>query len=512
MNQEEFSTVLDGHWERRPRDDWRFRGLCSSSSAWRPGQTILVKSPQVLHGVAPKQLHPQMHVGGFIVAGQEQAPRMQGPLLRVDSVQHSLRSLAGYLRSRTCARLIAVTGTVGKTSSCHLLRHVIGSDARVTMNGQLNSGDGILCEMGRWVDIDFAVIEISIQALAGDAAAVVRPHVGLLTQVSPVHTVSQVDLLTLTVEKAGLFRHLEREGTAVINRDITHFACAYEIAREHAARVITFGVHPESDFQLVRYEGGTRRVVARIDGRECEFRLGVPGRHMAINSLGVLAAATAAGVPLQSSSRRLATASPVRGRGSVEHFRVAGRSVTLIDDSYNASPASMEAAFVNLADASPSMGGRRIVVLGDMLELGDDSAGFHERLLDPLVASGADKAFVAGEMMQRLWTRLPAILRGGFSASVEDLLLPVARELRDGDVVLLKGSHGAGVYRLVEELRYLALFPDLPVRFRNVGLAVFTRFLQGARASAGYLPLPFVRWAEWQLRKRIRARVTESTE
>jgi UDP-N-acetylmuramoyl-tripeptide--D-alanyl-D-alanine ligase len=495
---EQFAAIIGGRWEAKPPDTWRYRGLCWHADAYVPGRIILARGEGFRYGVDLSTLKTGRSDAGIIFSGDAR-PSIAAPILRVDSIHQAVRRLACFLRSETHTPIIAVTGSVGKTSSCYLLHHLLGYKGCVTTNGQLNYPDGIVCEIGNLGEVDYAVIEASLQGL-GEATAILKPHVAVLTQISSAHLDRFDSLLALAKKKASLFNDLAPGGTAIINRDIVYFDDVLKIASATATTVLTFGAHAEADFQLVNYDAPQQRIRARILGEDVEYELGLRGRHMAINSLGVLAAAHAVGAEWKSLLAYCAGARLVAGRGALEHLKIAGVRISMIDDAYNASPAAMEAAFATLAATAPSGKGRRIAVLADMLELGKDSAEYHRRLAGPLLESGVDEVFLAGKMMRCLWEELPPAVRAPMPAKTDDLLLPLVSNLMNGDVILLKGSHGTGMHAIADELRCLALVPGL----RGVGPQAFILLRNIARRIGPHTPAPVKRWVLWQINKLIK--------
>lgn len=499
ISADEFAAIMGGQWAPPPPADWQFKGLCYSPARYRPGQVILGQADGFLYGLDVSNLHGDMGRSGLILTRQSKPPRgTQPPILWIDSIQQAIRRLAKHLRPALETPIIAITGSVGKTSSCHLARHLLGQNGRVSTNGQDNFADGIFCETANLGIVDYLVIEACVQAL-GEASETLKPHVAVLTHISPAHMELHKDLADLAEKKAQLFTHMAPGGTAVINRDIPYFDRVLAIARETAADVWTFGVHAESDLQLLGYDIARRAVRARIFGQEVEYELGMAGRHMAANSLGVLAGCHALGVDWTSLLAHCATALPVAGRGGVVSWKVAGTRVSIIDDTWNANPASMEASFAGLANTTPDGDGRRIAVLADMLELGDNSPAYHRQLAKPLLQSGVDKVYLAGDLMAHLWGELPARLQGKWTREASDLLWPLVKDLRDGDVILLKGSHGTYLHRLVADLRSLTLAP-------RIGLPVSRAFSTCVRRVEPHVPFFFKRWTTWQLEKLIRRR------
>ncbi len=496
------ARITGGHWQHPPSADWRYGGLCFSAFDHFPGQLVLVRTGQMEYGVAPERLTARLGRGGLLVAPDVELPsRSCYPVLRVESVPDALRALVAHLRASTDTIAVAVTGSVGKTSSCALLRHLLSARASVRSNGQKNFHDGVLCQAANLGTSDFLVVEVSLQALVQDATATLRPQVALLTHVSPVHADLHSGLVELTEKKAGLFADLPEGGTAVVNRDIEHFERAERIARDAGAKVVTFGESEASDFRLLAYDAATRTVRARFRTEEASYRLGLPGRHMALNSLGVLAAAQAAGVAWQSLLEHCATVRPAMGRSGIETLRVCGRRVTVIDDSYNASPASMRAAFGLLASLQPAPGARRIAVLGDMLELGADSQRQHEALAEPLLEGGIDSVLLCGEAMRALRDRLGASSHVQWFESPDRILEPLARGLRQGDVLLFKGSHGSEVREVAAGLRLLGLVPAPFASWHQWGVSAFFSARSALERTQARVPAPLGRWVRWQFRK-----------
>lgn len=495
MDADALATVVGGTWERLPPSTWRYTGICWHEGGYVPGRIVLAKGKGFRHGVDLTRLKPAMVGAGIVIAG-DVPQHIHGPILRVDSIPLAVRRLATDRRTGTTTTIFAVTGSVGKTSSCYLLGHLLEHKGRVAANGQFNYPDGIASEACNLGQVDYAVIEASLQGL-GEATAMLRPHVAVLTNISPVHIDQTGSLLALAEKKASLFGDLAQGGAAVINRDIPYFNRVLEIARATAGTVLTFGEHAEADFRLVSYDLAHRRVSACILGENVEYELGLPGLHMALNSLGVLAATHAAGVAWKPLLRFCANAHMVAGRGTLEQLHIAGHRVSIMDDTYNASPAAMKAAFAMLAAAAPAGHGRRIAVLGDMLELGDDAVEYHRGLAKSLLESGVDKVYLAGELMRHLWEELPPTVRTSFRANVKDLFRPLIRDLQDGDVVLLKGSHGTGLHHLTDDLQRISLMP----RWAGVGPAIFMILRFMAHGLEPVTPLRIQRWVSWQLHK-----------
>jgi UDP-N-acetylmuramyl pentapeptide synthase len=282
-----------------------------------------------------------------------------------------------------------------------------------------------------------------------------RPHVALVTMIAPVHIEHLGSLEAIADAKAEIVLGLEPHGTAILNRDAPQFERLAKAAKAHGARVLSFGRGEACDgrlLELASRDGGSR-VKARVLGRDLTFELGAPGAHMAENALGALLAADALGADLEASAAALHSFSPQKGRGERFLLPMADGPATIIDESYNANPASMRAALALLAATKPGPKGRRIAVIGDMLELGPKAAAMHAELAADLSASKLDLLFGAGPLTRALFEAAPASMRAAWTERSSELTDEVARTLRGGDIAMIKGSNGSRMGPLVAALR-----------------------------------------------------------
>jgi UDP-N-acetylmuramoyl-tripeptide--D-alanyl-D-alanine ligase len=304
----------------------------------------------------------------------------------------------------------------------------------------------------------FAVFEIGMNH-AGEITPLVklvRPHVAMITTIAPVHLEFFGTLEAIADAKAEIFLGVEGGGAAVINADIPQFARLKSTAATAGiARIISFGERADADARLakVSLQADTSTVQAHILGHDVTYKLGAPGRHMVDNSLGVLAAAQLIGADLALAALALADLKAPAGRGARLTLDVPGGTVLLIDESYNANPTSMRAALALLGQVPMRGLGRRIAVLGDMLELGPEGAKLHAQLADAVVGHSVDLVYCSGPLMKWLWDALPSERRGGYaddSAALEPIVL---KALTAGDAVMVKGSLGSRMGRIVNALQ-----------------------------------------------------------
>jgi UDP-N-acetylmuramoyl-tripeptide--D-alanyl-D-alanine ligase len=386
-----------------------------------------------------------------------------GALLRVDDPLAALERIAAAARARTKARVVAVTGSVGKTGTKEALRHALGAVGRVhTSEKSYNNHWGVPLTLARMPsNVDYAVIEIGMNH-AGEItplSRLTRPAIALVTTVEPVHLEFFPSVEAIADAKAEIFAGLEPGGVAVLNRDNPHFERLAASAGSRGARIVSFGAArgtaAEADVRLVTAETDAlgSKVSASIAGRTIAYRIGAPGRHLVMNSLGVVAVLDLLGIDLARGLAPLSAIEAPEGRGRRHLYETKSGQVLLIDESYNANPASMRAALATLADVPRNVFPRRIAVIGDMRELGAAGAELHVALKEPVLSAGADIVFACGPLMQGLFQSLPEEIRGAWAPASEGIVPQLLAAIRAGDVVMIKGSLGTRMGPLVAALK-----------------------------------------------------------
>ncbi|MBZ9741672.1 MULTISPECIES: UDP-N-acetylmuramoylalanyl-D-glutamyl-2,6-diaminopimelate--D-alanyl-D-alanine ligase [unclassified Mesorhizobium] len=404
---------------------------------------------------------------GVLVVAEGKLPslgRLTAPIIVVEDVLVALEKLGVAARTRSQAKVIAVTGSAGKTTTKEALRHVLSSVGKVHASAQsFNNHWGVPLTLARMpVDCDYAVFEIGMNHPdeIRPLVKMVRPHVAIVTMIAAAHLGFFKNLDEIAKAKAEIFEGLEPDGAAVLNRDDARFKLLDKMAQAAGVEhVYGFGENARSTFKLTKCElhADHSDIAARISGHDMIARIGAPGRHMVQNVLAVLGAAHLVGADLDKVALALVDLSAERGRGKRHVLRHSKGSITLIDESYNANPASMAAAMA-LLNATPVTGeGRRIAVLGDMLELGDHSAKLHAALADLIVDTGTRTVFLGGPEMRSLADALPGDIETEYRAGVEELKPVLLAALKPGDVVMIKSSKGIGFAKLVDAL--LGKFP-----------------------------------------------------
>jgi UDP-N-acetylmuramoyl-tripeptide--D-alanyl-D-alanine ligase len=394
-----------------------------------------------------------------VAADKRSAFPAQAPLLAVPDVLAALNDLARAARARSPAKFIGVTGSVGKTGTKEALRLALGADGETHASAaSYNNHWGVPLSLARCPQsARYVVLEIGMNH-AGEIAALTRlarPHVAIITTVEPVHLEFFASVEAIADAKAEIFLGLEPGGAAVINHDNPQYARLRRHARgAGAGRIVSFGEHARADARLLKssLHPDCSTVKARILGTEIAYKLGAPGRHVVLNSLAVLAAAELVGADLALAALALAQLEPAAGRGARIWLETGEGAALLIDESYNANPASMRAALALLAQAELGPRGRRIAVLGEMRELGARGADLHRGLLDPLLGHGIDLVFCCGPLMQGLWEALPSERAGGYAETSASLEPQVLAAIRPGDAVMVKGSLGSRMAIIVKAL------------------------------------------------------------
>ncbi len=404
---------------------------------------------------------------GVLVVAEGKLPslgRLTAPMIVVDDVLVALEKLGIAARARSNAKIIAVTGSAGKTTTKEALRHVLSPVGKVHASAQsFNNHWGVPLTLARMPDdCDYAIFEIGMNHPdeIRPLVKMVRPHVVIITMIAAAHLGFFRNLDEIAKAKAEIFEGLEPDGAAVLNRDDSRWKLLDKMA--HGAgieHVYGFGENARSTFKLLNCElyADHSMITARIGGQDISARVGAPGRHMVQNVLAVLGAAHLVGADMTKVAGALADLSAERGRGKRHVLMHPQGPITLIDESYNANPASMAAAMA-LLNATPVSGeGRRIAVLGDMLELGEHSAKLHAALADLIVGTETRTVFLGGPEMRALAEILPAEIQTEYRAGAEDLKPVLLSALKPGDVVMVKSSKGIGFAKLVDAL--LGKFP-----------------------------------------------------
>jgi UDP-N-acetylmuramoyl-tripeptide--D-alanyl-D-alanine ligase len=390
------------------------------------------------------------------------------PLMIVPDVLLALQALATFARARTAAKVIGVTGSVGKTSTKEMLRAILSGQGRThAAEASYNNHWGVPLTLARMPpDTDFAVIEIGMNHPGEIAplARMARLHVAMITAIAPAHLEAFANLDGIAVEKAAIFEGLEPGGTAIVPLDTP--TASILLAHAQCVRALTFGTDPAADYRLTQVSVGDHSTTVRATrhGQTFLYKVQSPGKHFAANGLAALAVADTLGLDPAIAATDLGRWSPPQGRGTRQTIAldpVEDLSFDLIDDAFNANPASLAAALDVLIATKPrdAVGrvatGRRVAILGDMLELGPTESALHLAVAQHPGLSAITTIHCVGPRMQALWQALPRAQRGQWVANAAELATQVRALVDAGDVVLVKGSKGIKVSLVVDALHKL---------------------------------------------------------
>lgn len=410
--------------------------------------------------------------GAALVSRRPEGVAEDAPLLMADDPLFALENIGSAARARvTGAKIVAVTGSAGKTSVKDALRAVLADQgATHAAEKSYNNHWGVPLTLARMpARTRFGVFEIGMNH-GGEIAPLtrfVRPHVAIITNVLPVHLGNFDSEADIAAAKAEILEGLRPDGHAILNRDNPWFDLLATRATSLGVTVVSFGAHEGATCRLLKHKQNptSASVEAEITGERVLFKLNAPARHQAINALAVLAAAKLAGADLAKAALSLGRWKPGDGRGAHKNIRIdaidPASAFTLIDESYNANPASMVAALETLRLAQPGQGahgrtGRRIAVVGDMLELGESSGQRHAQIAEAADMAHVDQVFACGPHSRLLYDALPKAKRGAWAEDSAGLASEVRAEVKAGDVVMVKGSLGSRMATIVETLTQIS--------------------------------------------------------
>ncbi|WP_306047381.1 UDP-N-acetylmuramoyl-tripeptide--D-alanyl-D-alanine ligase [Nioella sp. MMSF_3534] len=441
--------------------DWSASGVSIDTRTIRPGDLfVALKAARDGHEFVAQAL--EKGAGAALVSHVPEGVAGDAPLLIVPDVLAALEALGAAARDRTKAKVIAVTGSVGKTTTKEMLRTALSALGRThAAEASYNNHWGVPLTLARMpADTEFAVIEIGMNH-PGEIAPLsrmARPHVGVITTVAAVHLEAFESVEGIAHEKAAIFEGLEPGGIAVINADLDTTPILRAKADAQGAQVIDVGETGSVRLAEVTLTDSATVVKAALHGTDLLFKLDAPGRHLAQNALMVLAVVNALGRDMTRAMLALGSWQPVDGRGRRERIVLNDtdeQAVELIDDAFNASPTSMAASLEVLAAATPQGRGRRIAVLGDMLELGPTGPDLHAGLATLPALDKIDVVCTSGPLMAHLDAALPAAKRGPHTETAEEMARLLPGLLWPGDIVLIKSSKGSKLSLAVDGLRKL---------------------------------------------------------
>lgn len=444
-------------------------GVSIDTRTLKPGDLFVAIKGDTHDGHEFVRAALQANAAAAVVSHISDGIAESAPLLKVANTLRALEDLARVSRTRSHARVVAVTGSAGKTTTKEMLRLALGAlGATHASAASHNNHWGVpfsLAAMPR--ETQFAVLEIGmnhfgeIRSLVG----LVKPHVALVTTIAPAHLEFFGSCEAIADAKAEIFERVTPGGAAIIPADSAYAERLRARARQAGvSRVLAFGKTAGAEARLTALSetSGGMKLEAEILGKSVHVGLKAAGAHLATNALGALLAVAAAEGDVLNAAAALSQFSALKGRGARFAMDIPDGRIDVIDESYNANPASMAAALAMLGQTKSNGGGRRIAVLGDMLEMGNQSAEYHAALAQNIEDAGVDLVFLNGPQMQALWGALPENRRAAYAESSSDIVPRLIEALRPGDVVLVKGSFGSRMSVIIDALK--ARVPELAGR------------------------------------------------
>ncbi len=430
--------------------DWAVTGLSIDTRSLQPGDLFVpLKDVRDGHDFIPQA---RSAGAGAILSERGGEPE---PCLIVEDTLQAMRDLAVAARERSSAVRIAVTGSVGKTSVKEALAVICTASGHAHKSlKSFNNHWGVPLTLATMpIDTDYGVFEIGMNHAGelSDLSPLAAPHIAIITKIAPAHLAHFDSVDDIAAAKAEIFEGLPPGGTAILNADDAYFSYLSGRAKAKGAKILTFGSAQDADVRIDNPVSGPGYVSADLTAgsQTLALRMNVDGLHWVSNAACAVAGAWAAGIDFELAVKVLSTFEALSGRGERIDLMIDGKSVTLIDDSYNANPVSMRAGIEALSSAS----GRKYAVLGDMHELGADELAMHAALSGPLQAADVSRVITVGECMRALRGALPQPMRGAWAANWQSALTALLGDIRDGDTVLIKGSNAAGLSNLVTALK-----------------------------------------------------------
>ncbi len=440
-------------------DDISVDGISIDSRTLKQGDLFFALKSSVSDGHA--YVLDAASKGASVVVVSKLIPECPCPQILVEDTFRALQDLGRYGRLRSKAKIIAITGSVGKTTTKEVLRQTLAVFGPVSAAvASYNNHWGVPLSLARLPkDAKFGIFELGMNhpGEITPLTQMVNPHVAIITAIAPAHIGQMGSLENIAKEKACIFDGLKDEGVAIIpdSSNFTHLL-KQKALLQHPERVYTFGNQDASDVTLVDYAltGETACLTVGLGQKErFTFKFNLLGHHLANAALIAISVSRALRLDMTKTQASLSEIQPLEGRGLLHKLTVEGKNISLIDDSYNANLTSSVAAVTTLSGFVPDNSGRRVAVLGEMLELGSFALDHHAQLVTACLAQNIDKIYLCGgSVVQQAYNLIPKTHQGGYTPTAQDLMPMVLKDLTDGDVVLVKGSKGSRVSFVTESV------------------------------------------------------------
>lgn len=451
------SRATHGYWDIQPAENWTMQGVCIAIKTFKLGQIAVISNGAESWGI-PVRLIDRVKGAAAILCSDSTGLKNLGlPILVVPSCADAVLKLGEYARNQLNVPVFGVTGSAGKTTTCSMLAHVLqgfGDVGQTAFSANLPHGIAWNLASIPW-DVANVVMELAIGRMPINSR-LVRPNIAIVMNIAPAHLEYHHTTDEIARKKSAIFIGMEKGEYAVLYNEMTELPIFQKVAVEKQLKIVTFGEQDGADVRLLSYDADTGQVIVRVFDKEYQYNLGAPGRHMVLNSLAAITAIVVSGQVLEKVLPLFQSFKPVAGRGNFQQIKLNQMQVSLLDETYNANPISMQAMLALCKDI-PVKQGRRVIVLGDMLELGVDSEKYHQELLTPLLKANPDYVVLCGSLMKSLWEILPSQLSSHWFENVEKMEKEILGILQDKDLIAIKSSNGTGLKHIVGLLKSKAL-------------------------------------------------------
>ncbi len=432
----------------------RISGLSIDTRTLLPGDLFLAIKGEKTDGHKFVHLAVQKGASACLVEKEVEGVQKERQII-VPDVLKALNQLAQISRKRTKALVVGVTGSSGKTTTKEMLKACLSKVGKTdATKGNFNNEIGVpLTVAGFHPNLDYWVVELGMnhKGEISKLTRLVQPDVSVITMIGSAHREFFASEEEIALAKSEIFEGQKEGAVAVLNSDSLYFDLMQQKAFEKGLKVVSFGKTKEADFYLKFFKiSDLTQITLERKNKEYQYQINFLGEHFAMNSLAVLSAVNSLGIDIEKVLPFISKTAPIKGRGLMTRLIFNGKNLTLIDDCYNANPSSMRASLTVLAKQGK---GRKVAILGQMLELGENAEKMHKDLLKNILENQIDRVYTIGTLMKCLDIVLPKEIQGGYFETVEDLMKNIEPELKEGDILLVKGSNSVGLNKFVKMLQ-----------------------------------------------------------
>lgn len=437
----------------KPTVDWQADGMSIFPKRFRKGHLIVARGKNMEKGylspVAVKSLVLK-GAAGIICDNPEIYLDYGVPVLKVANVKKATLDIGAWVRKQYLGGVVGVTGSAGKTTTVAMLAHALSIFGGVGQSlDSANLPAGIAWNLSMMdKNAKHWILEMAIGSMDINSR-MVQPDIAIITNIAPAHLEYHKTVEMVAVKKARIFEGMKPKSHAIVCRDIEQFDILAEKAQQHYLQLTTYGEHPESDIRLIDIKSGVATI--SLFGERHTLKMQAKGKHIVLNALAVLAVAYHRNLDISKTLKQLGSFKAVEGRGLVFESECGGKSLTIIDEAYNANPVSMKAAVTSFGELK-SAKKRKLAILGDMLELGADSQAYHLAMVDYLAGLKVREIVFVGEMCRAVSEKLTELgIQTTHFDNVEQLSKQIGIIVQEDDTVLIKASHGIGLHSLFKK-------------------------------------------------------------